>query len=51
MSEEIKVPKSVKDYFSKIGAEGGKVKSKKKIDAAKRNGKKGGRPKKKGEKK
>jgi len=44
-------PKSVKEYFSKIGAEGGKSKSKKKANAAKENGLKGGRPKKKAKKK
>lgn len=30
-------PKEIKKYFAKIGAKGGKVKSKKKTEAAKKN--------------
>lgn len=44
-------PKEIKKYFAKIGAKGGKAKSKKKLEAIKKNGKKGGRPKKKAAKK
>lgn len=41
-------PKEIKKYFAKIGAKGGKAKSKKKTQASKENGLSGGRPKKKG---
>ena len=40
-----KLNETIKKYLSKLGVEGGKVKSLKKAKAAKENGKKGGRPK------
>ena len=36
---------AIRKYLSDIGARGGKVKSAKKADAVRLNGKKGGRPK------
>lgn len=43
------LPKVVADYLAEIGRKGGQIgglsKSKKKTDAVKKNGKKGGRPK------
>jgi general stress protein YciG len=43
----MKMPKNVKDYLREIGAKGGKAKSAAKKEAARVNGKRGGRPKKK----
>jgi general stress protein YciG len=42
----MKMPKAFKDYLAEIGAKGGKAKSDAKKEAARVNGKKGGRPKK-----
>ena len=42
----MKISKAIKDYFSELGKKGGSVKSDKKAQAVKENGKKGGRPKK-----
>lgn len=42
----MKMPKSVKNYLASIGSKGGKAKSAAKVQAAKENGKKGGRPRK-----
>jgi len=44
------VERLVRDYLSKIGKKGGESKSKAKADAARNNGKLGGRPRKKGAK-
>lgn len=40
-----KIPARVLAYLSEIGTKGGKVRSQKKADAVRENGKKGGRPK------
>lgn len=40
----MKLPKSIREFFQKTGAQGGASKSKAKIKAARANGKKGGRP-------
>ena len=37
--------KVIKEYFKKIGRKGGKARSEKKIQASRKNGKLGGRPK------
>jgi hypothetical protein len=39
---------AIKKYLTKIGRKGGSVKSEAKAEAARRNGKKGGRPRKEG---
>ena len=41
----MKVPKAVRDWYRKVGAKGGKVKSAAKTAAVRANGKLGGRPK------
>jgi hypothetical protein len=41
------VPKAVQKYLAELGRKGGSVKSKRKAAAVRKNGKKGGRPKKK----
>lgn len=50
MSASVSIPRSVREYLATIGSKGGKVggkaRSKAKIDAAKANGAKGGRPRK-----
>jgi hypothetical protein len=44
-SKKIKLPKKLLEYFQATGAQGGASTSKAKREAAKINGKKGGRPK------
>lgn len=42
----MKLTKEIKEFFATFGKEGGSKKSEKKAIAARKNGKKGGRPKK-----
>jgi len=41
----MKVPKVVREWYKKLGAKGGKVRSAAKTEAVRANGKLGGRPK------
>jgi general stress protein YciG len=42
----MKLPTELRKYFAQIGRRGGKVTSKDKAEAARQNGRKGGRPRK-----
>jgi hypothetical protein len=44
--ESRQVPETVREYLSSLGKKGGAAKTEAKVDAARRNGRLGGRPKK-----